>query len=87
MALRCRDYISKDGRRTTKGIRQMNPSERIATLNQYIRINAPTDAEICELLDIVTDEFKADEIRQNKQLERMRRNFKNIAKYIQNQAN
>ena len=65
----------------------MNPSERIATINQYIRINPTTDAEICELLDIVTDEFKASEQRQNKELKRIKKNLKNIAKYLQTQAN
>ena len=64
----------------------MNPSERIAKLNNYIRINAPTDAEICELLDNVTDELRSSEDRQNRKNSKIKRAFKDISKYLAIQA-
>jgi len=64
----------------------MNPSERIAAINQYIRINAPTDAEICELLDIVTDELRSSEARQNRKNSKIKQAAKDISKYLAIQA-
>jgi len=64
----------------------MNPSKRISTILDYVRMNQADVGEICDLLDIVVDEFKASEQAQIKELARTRRSLKNVAKYLATQA-
>jgi len=64
----------------------MNPSQRILSLSTYIRANGATSEEICELLDVISDEFKASEQRQDKDLAKTKKNLNNIAKYLQTQG-
>jgi len=64
----------------------MNPSQRITTLSNHIRTNKVDNDEICILLDVIADEFELSERRQDKKLEKIERNLKNISQYLKIQA-
>jgi len=65
---------------------KMNPSQRISSIIDYVRSNGADSEEICGLLDIVVDEFKAVEQRDEKTRIRIKKNLKNISKYLATQA-